>query len=73
MDLINSELEAVKPALVAHGGNIEFISFDEKKGILLVKLTGTCQGCPMAQITLKEGIETHLKEKIPAIKKVEAV
>ena len=42
-------------------------------GVVKVKLTGACGGCPMAQMTLKAGIEKVLKEEVPKIKKVEAV
>ena len=42
-------------------------------GIVKVKLTGACGGCPMAQMTLKAGIERVLKEEVPEIKSVESV
>jgi len=42
-------------------------------GIVKVKLTGSCAGCPMSQMTLKWGVENYLKKKIPDVKSVEAV
>lgn len=69
---VKKALEKVKPALEAHGGSVELVDVTED-GTVKVRLTGACGGCPMAQMTLKEGIEKALKEEIPEIKKVEAV
>ena len=63
-------LEKVRPSLQMDGGDVEFVSLDEKKGIVKVKLTGSCRHCPMSEITLKQGIESLLKEKIKGIKEV---
>ena len=63
-------LNKIKPSLRADGGDIEFISWDEKKGVVEVSLTGMCAHCPMSQITLKEGVEKELKKEIPEVKKV---
>jgi len=70
---IKSSLDKIRPSLQGHGGDVEFVDFDEKKGIVQVRLQGHCVGCPMAQMTLKEGIEEELKQAVPEIKKVEAV
>jgi Fe-S cluster biogenesis protein NfuA len=64
-------LEKIRPALVADGGNVELV--DVKDGIVSVKLTGACSGCPMSTMTLKNGIERLLKEEIADIKEVVAV
>ncbi len=66
-------LEKIRPSLQADGGDVELVDVDEKKGIVKVKLTGACKHCPMAQLTLKEGIESLLKEKIKEIKEVVGV
>ncbi len=58
--------------LQADGGDVQFVELT-KDNIVKVKLTGACHGCPMAQITLKEGIGRLLKEELPEIKDVEAV
>jgi Fe-S cluster biogenesis protein NfuA len=61
----------IAPNLQADGGDIEFI--DVKDGVVKVKLTGTCAGCPMSKMTLQWGVERVLKEKIPGVVRVEAV
>ncbi len=64
-------LQKVRPALQADGGDVEFVNFDEKTGVVTVKLKGACGSCPMATMTLKNGIERYLKEAIPQITSVE--
>jgi len=68
---VEKSLDKVRPALMADGGNVELIEVED--GIVKVKLTGACSGCPMSQMTLKLGIERHLKKEIPEIKEVVAV
>ena len=70
---IQKALAKVRPALKAHGGNVRFVSADKKKGLVQVKLQGMCVGCPMAEITLKEGIQDFLKKEVKEVKKVEGV
>lgn len=70
-DKVEQVLEKIRPALVADGGNVEVV--DVKDGIVSVKLTGACSGCPMSTMTLKNGIERLLKEEIADIKEVVAV
>ncbi|MFA5318389.1 MAG: NifU family protein [Patescibacteria group bacterium] len=70
---IKSSLDKIRPALQGHGGDVEFVDFDEKKGIVKVKMQGHCVGCPMAQMTLKQGIEEELKQAVSEVKEVEAV
>jgi len=65
-------LEKIKPSLEAHGGGVELVEVTDD-GVVKVKLTGACGGCPMSQMTLSMGIEKTLKEEIPGVKKVEAV
>ncbi len=64
-------LEKVRPALQADGGDVELV--DVQDGIVSVKLTGACGGCPMSQMTLKEGIEKAIRAAVPGIKGVESV
>ncbi|WP_428065891.1 NifU family protein [Candidatus Proelusimicrobium volucris] len=64
-------LQKVRPALQADGGDVEFVNFDEATGVVTVKLKGACGSCPMATMTLKNGIERYLKEAIPQITSVE--
>ena len=68
---IEKALDKVRPSLMADGGNVELV--DVKDGVVKVKLTGACGGCPMSQMTLKMGIERVLKQEIPEIEEVVAV
>ena len=66
-------LDELRPNLQADGGDVELTGVDEKKGIVRVRLTGACRGCPMSQLTLQMGIERILKRDVPEVKKVIAV
>lgn len=68
---VEKALEKVRPALQADGGDVELI--DVVDGVVRVKLTGACGGCPMSQMTLKMGVEKILKQQIPEIKRVETI
>jgi len=70
-DKVEAVLDEIRPALMADGGNVQLI--DVSNGIVKVKLTGACEGCPMASMTLRHGIERALKEKVPDVKEVIAV
>jgi len=65
-------LERVKPALQADGGDVELVSVDETTGKVIVRLQGSCMGCPMANLTLKHSVERIIKEEVPAVTSVEA-
>jgi len=67
---VAAALEEVRPHLQADGGDVELIDVTED-GVVTVKLVGACGGCPMAQVTLKNGIERMLKAKVPAVTSVE--
>jgi len=68
---VAAALEQVRPALLADGGDVQLI--DVKDGVVKLKLTGACHGCPMASMTLKNGIERVLKEQVPEVKEVVAL
>jgi Fe-S cluster biogenesis protein NfuA len=70
---VRSIIEEIRPMLQADGGDIELVSVDEATGVVSVRLQGACKGCPGAQMTLKMGVERHLKEKIPEVTEVVAV
>jgi len=57
--------EYIRPAVASDGGNIAFKSYDENSKIVSVILQGACSGCPSSTATLKNGIETMLKEMLP--------
>ncbi len=69
---VKDVIESVRPALQAHGGDIELVGVD-KDNTVKVRLQGACQGCPGAAMTMKAGIERILKEKVPEVKDVIAV
>ena len=69
---VKEVLEKIKPSLQSHGGDVELVEVTDD-GVVKVRLTGACGGCPMSQMTLSLGIEKTLKEEIPGVKKVEAV
>jgi Fe-S cluster biogenesis protein NfuA len=68
---IAQALEEVRPHLQVDGGDVELV--DVEDGVVKVRLTGACAGCPMSQMTLKWGVENYLKKKVPSVKSVEAV
>lgn len=70
---VKEVIEEIRPYVQADGGDIELIDVDEEKGIVKVRLTGMCAGCPFAQITLKQGIENEIKKKVPEVKEVVSV
>ena len=69
---IQATLDVIRPSLQADGGDVVLVEVTDD-GVIKVRLTGACGGCPMSQMTLKEGIERHMKEAHPEIKSVEAV
>ena len=68
---VEQALAEVRPHLQVDGGDVELV--DIKDGVVIVKLTGACAGCPMSQMTLKWGVENYLKKKVPGVKSVESV
>ena len=68
---VEAALQKIRPALQADGGDVELVDVNE--GVVKLRLTGACGGCPMATITLKAGIEQVLKEQVPEVKQVVAV
>jgi Fe-S cluster biogenesis protein NfuA len=68
---VEAVLNNIRPALQADGGDVELVEVDQ--GVVKVRLQGACNGCPMATMTLKNGIERTLKESIPEVKEVVAI
>jgi Fe-S cluster biogenesis protein NfuA len=64
-------LDSIRPGIQMDGGDVEFVEI--KDDIVYVRLVGACGGCPMAQLTLKEGIERYIRNQMPEIKAVEAL
>jgi Fe-S cluster biogenesis protein NfuA len=69
---VESALNKIRPSLQADGGDVELIEVTPD-GVVKVKLTGACGGCPMSQMTLKMGIENIIKQEVPEVKEVIAV
>jgi len=71
MEKVKAVLEKIRPMLQADGGDVELIQVED--GVVKVRLQGACAGCPMSQMTLKQGIERLLKQEIPEVLSVESV
>ena len=75
MDDIKKAVEValgkIRPMLQRDGGDIELVEVTD--GIVKVRLTGACKGCPMSQMTLKQGVEKMLMQQVPGLKEVQAV
>lgn len=71
-DKVQAVLDEIRPSLKADGGDVELVDVSAD-GVVKVKLTGSCRGCPFALMTLKGGIERILKQEIPQVKEVQAV
>ncbi len=68
---VEKALNEIRPSLQADGGDVEFVEVEN--GIVKVRLTGACGGCPMSQMTLKQGIEQVVKRAVPEVLSVESV
>ncbi len=69
---IEAALNKIRPMLQADGGDVELVEVGED-GLVKVRLQGACAGCPMSQMTIKNGVEKILKEQVPEVSSVEAV
>ncbi len=66
---VESALEDIRPFLQADGGDVELVDISSD-GIVKVRLTGACGGCPMSDMTLKMGVERQLKKRVAEVKEV---
>ncbi|HPE88609.1 MAG TPA: NifU family protein [Spirochaetia bacterium] len=66
---VNKAIQQVRPSLQADGGDIELVSVSDQ-GKVTVKLKGACGSCPMALMTLKQGVEAYLKKVLPDVSEV---
>jgi len=69
---VKKAIDEIRPHLQADGGDVEFIEVTED-GVVKVKLLGACEGCPMREMTLTQGITQFIKKKVPGVKEVKAV
>ena len=72
-DQVRGVIEDIRPLLQRDGGDIQLVGVEESTGVVSVQLQGACAGCPHAAMTLKMGVERHLKEKVPEVREVVAV
>jgi Fe-S cluster biogenesis protein NfuA len=68
---VETALGKIRPLLQRDGGDIELVEVTD--GVVKVRLTGACKGCPMSQMTLKQGVEKMLLKEVPGLKEVQAV
>lgn len=68
---VRKAIQDVRPSLQADGGDIELVRVSED-GKVTVRLKGACNGCPMAQMTLKQGVEQYLKKAVPGVTSVDS-
>lgn len=71
MAQIRDVIEEIRPQFLMHGGNIKLVGFD--RGVVKVKLSGACDGCPSSNYTLKLLVESTLKKEVPQVVLVEEV
>jgi len=70
LEKIQAVIDKIRPMLKADGGDVELVEVVD--GVVKVRLQGACAGCPMSQMTLKNGIERLLKKEIPEVVAVES-
>jgi Fe-S cluster biogenesis protein NfuA len=69
---VQAAIDKIRPMLKADGGDVELIGVSNA-GVVQVRLQGACSGCPMSQMTLKNGIEKIIKQEVPGVTAVESV
>ena len=62
-------LDLIRPSLMADGGDVKLVDVSDD-GTVTVELTGACKGCPLSELTLANGIERILKERVPGVERV---
>lgn len=68
---IETALDTIRPAIAMDGGNVELL--DVEGGVVTLRMMGSCGGCPLSTMTLKQGIEQRLREMVPGITRVDAI
>ena len=71
LEKVQEVIEKIRPALQRDGGDVDLVGVED--GVVKVRLQGACKGCPMSQMTLKNGIEKFLQKEIPEVVRVEGV
>jgi len=68
---VKQVIDEIRPNLMMDGGNIELVAVEDRT--VKVRLKGACACCPASQVTLKQGVERIIKEKVPEVEKVVSV
>ena len=68
-DEVRAAMSDVQAYARSHGGQIHLLGVSDE-GDVKIKLTGTCRGCPMSELTLKHGVEAQLKVLVPGVRKI---
>ncbi len=66
---VEKALKEIRPHLQADGGDVELVDVTPD-GVVKVRLTGACAGCPMSEMTLKMGVESQIKKRVSEVKEV---
>ena len=70
---IEHALEAIRPALQIDGGDVEFIDFNDADGVAQIRLVGACGGCPISNVTVKNGIERRIRAAVPEVTQIAVI
>lgn len=68
---VQAAIDDIRPQIQGDGGDVELVAVEGS--VVKVRLVGHCAGCPMAQMTLKNGIEAYVKQQVPEIQRVDSV
>ena len=68
---VEKALARVRPYLGSHGGDVELVAVDETSGVVRLRMTGTCDGCPSSALTLKLAVESAVRADAPEIVRIE--
>ena len=69
---LDAAVEAIRPAIQMDGGDMIVLDLRAEEGVVDIELTGACVGCPMSSVTLKQGVERILTDRVPGLKQVRA-
>ena len=67
---VKAAIKMLRPQFLQDGGDIELYHIDEKTGVVSITLSGACDGCGLASMHIKQGVETFLKEQVPEVTNV---
>jgi Fe-S cluster biogenesis protein NfuA len=71
-DRVQGVINLIRPAVQADGGDIELVDVDPE-GVVQIRFHGACHGCPSSSMTLHDGIQRNLRERVPEVTRVVAV